>query len=475
MPLLLAIAVVVAVVWGIWLTPRVVLPAMCTAYLLSASVIGYDIWNFDAGISMSVDRIVLLLMVGCFVMHWWLKKTESRDIPTSEWILFGFMVLLLINTLMHDWRRSNPDQVPILQHMIEGYVIPFLLYWIGCRSPLNEKVVDYVYLLFGVLGIYLSLTALFEIAGMWSFVFPRKIADPTVGIHFGRARGPYLQSVRLGIYLLASFFMIWIGLVWRVRWGRTGQLLGLALSPLFLAAILATMTRSVWLGFGIAAAILFVLTLRGKFRRAALLSMVGGAVLVLLIGRSGLVAFKREANSQDTAQSTNMRVVFAYVSYLMVKEKPLRGFGFGHFPHEKEQFLTDRSTKLQMETIRGFIHHNTFLSILVELGLFGLIALCGLFVAWGRRAYRLWQDAEAPDWMRGHALVFLMFLGAYSLQMVFHEVSYSAIENGVLFLMAGMMSGMASMRIHSPSLASQASRESRPEQAARVILPLVRM
>ena len=40
---------------------------------------------------------------------------------------------------------------------------------------------------------------LLEMAKLWGLVFPRFIGDPTIGIHFGRARGPMLQSVRLGV------------------------------------------------------------------------------------------------------------------------------------------------------------------------------------------------------------------------------------------------------------------------------------
>ena len=38
------------------------------------------------------------------------------------------------------------------------------------------------------MGVYLSCTAMLEAGHVWSFVFPRYIADPNLGIHFGRAR-----------------------------------------------------------------------------------------------------------------------------------------------------------------------------------------------------------------------------------------------------------------------------------------------
>ena len=58
-------------------------------------------------------------------------------------------------------------------------------------------------------GLYLAATGLLEAAHQWAFVFPRYIADPTVGLHYGRARGPMVQAVSyglcLGITMLAGF------------------------------------------------------------------------------------------------------------------------------------------------------------------------------------------------------------------------------------------------------------------------------
>lgn len=198
MELLIFFAAIVALVWGIYLLPRWTPLSIATCYLIVASAYGYAMFNFKLGITMSLDRILLLGLVASFAWFWRTRRTVPREISSSETLLIGFLGLLVINTFAYEWNRSTPNQVPIIQHLIEGYVIPFILYWIARRSVLTQKSVDKVYLLFGIFGIYLAVTALFEIMGMWSLVFPREIGNPDVGIHFGRARGPFLQSVRLG-------------------------------------------------------------------------------------------------------------------------------------------------------------------------------------------------------------------------------------------------------------------------------------
>ena len=44
------------------------------------------------------------------------------------------------------------------------------------------------------IGAYLSLTAVAEKLGITGLEVPGYISDPTVGIHFGRARGPFVDA-----------------------------------------------------------------------------------------------------------------------------------------------------------------------------------------------------------------------------------------------------------------------------------------
>jgi O-antigen ligase len=336
--------------------------------------------------------------------------------------------------------------VPIIPHLIEGYLIPLLLYWVARRAAIRAGDVQLLYGLLGVFGIYLALTAYLEMMGAWGLVFPRYIADPELGIHFGRARGPFLQSVRLGIFLLVGLAALWIMCVWRQRYGRVGTLGGLGAAVVFGGALFLTFTRSVWLGAALAALLTAWLTLQGRFRKVALVGMLACGVLLVAWKYDGLVSLKRESGEVETRRSTEMRTVFTYVSWLMFKDRPLTGFGFGQFPRANLPYLNDRETHLQMETIRGFIHHNTFLSVLVELGLVALVMYVVVLCSWGQRAWLLWQDHGAPDWMRGQALFFLIVLVVFVVQAAFHDMTYSPMENGVLFAMAGLMSGMCTMR-----------------------------
>ena len=67
----------------------------------------------------------------------------------------------------------------------------------------------------------------------------------------------------------------------------------------------------------------------------------------------------------------------------------------------------------------------------------GLLAIVALLFLLQRQAVRLWRDTQAPAWMRDVALLFLLFGCAFTIQMMFHEVSYSPVEYGLFFFLAG--------------------------------------
>ena len=251
-----------------------------------------------------------------------------------------------------------------------------------------------------------------------------------------------LQSARLGMYLLAGAAGTIALCTWIGKWNRVGVVAAALLMPLYAAATYFTYTRSVWLGAGTAATVTLLATLPGKWRAVAALGVLSAAALVVAAKGDSLIAFQRDTSASDTAESTYMRASFAYVSWLMFQDQPVTGVGFGQFPRESTYYLSDRSSSLRLEQIRGYIHHNTFLSVLVELGIFGLLLLLGIYAIWTWQAWQLWSDGGLPFWVRAHGLMYLSLIGPYLLQMLFREVSYAPIENGLMFLFAGTTSSL---------------------------------
>ena len=434
---------IAGVVWGTLLAIRGNLVFGCALYLVAASCFGGHFYSFDAvGLTWTLDRFFLFALVAAYLIQTRVGRTQPKPVGRGELVLSGFFGLLIFSTFTHDWHSKGPDDVPVFMHLVNGYLIPLTIFWIARQAALTERGVYLMYTAIACFGVYLAATAIFEHFKIWSLVFPKYIADPTVGIHFGRSRGPMVQSARFGTYLVICLATTWIAWGWLGKLGTKGRFIALSVLPLYGAAIYFTYTRSVWLGAAISMVVILGLTLRGKPRLVVLGGMCAAALLVVVAKGDKLVAFKREYTAQETRASTYMRASFAYVSWQMFQDRPLVGFGFGQFPRENQHYLSDRTTNLRLESIRGYVHHNTLLSVLVELGIFGLALFLAVLTYWGYSAWKLWHDNSAPKWMRAHGLLCLTAMAPYACQLVFRDVSFSPVENACIFMFAGITVGL---------------------------------
>jgi len=405
MTAILVIAGIVGLVWGTWLCLRGSLIAGCLTYLVMASCFGAYFLQFDAGgVTLSLDRLFLVALAITFVVQWRLGKTDPKPMTRVDYLLLGLVGVLIVSTFTHDWRAAEPNRVPVVQHLINGYLIPLAVYWIARQATLTQRNVTMILIALTGMGVYLAATGLAEAAGQWSLVFPRYIADPEVGTHFGRARGPMVQSICYGLYLASCLLAAWL---WRERLARHGKLLIVLMVPAFLAAIFFTNTRSVWLGAATGLFVVLAVTLRGRVRVAVLGSLVVAGLLAGVTKMDAFMGLKRGGTAADTRTSNSMRASFAYVSWKMFQDRPLLGFGFGHFAEEKLPYLTDRSVDLHLENIRPWVHHNTFLSVLTETGLVGFTLFLGVYLGWGHAAVTLVRAERAPPWVRRHGALML--------------------------------------------------------------------
>ncbi|MDZ4818892.1 MAG: O-antigen ligase family protein [Planctomycetota bacterium] len=444
MEFLTIVAAIAALVWGAAFVLRGSVLAGCLAFIVLTTCFGYDFLHFNlAGMPLTLDRIWVGVMLVIYLIHRRLGMTDPKPMARVDWMLIAFLGLVSFSTLMIGKEQGFGSINPLIWHLFVGYLFPAMLYWFARQSTLKQSSVQRTILFLAVFGVYLGLTGLLEVAQQWSLVFPKYIADPKVGLHFGRARGPMVQSVSYGLYLGICIVaaLLWQG---REEARQPGKLFWLLLVPMELAAVMLTLTRSVWIGTGLALFLLAILTLKGMSRRLVVSAMVGAALLVLVAKSDSLLSIEREGGSaSDAKSSAESRGGFAYLSWKMFQDRPLWGFGFGQFPDAKLDYIDDRSTDLNLDIIRPLIHHNTYLSLLVDLGLVGLLLYLTVLVLWARAAWELCRGVRRPVWVRTAGVLFLCSLATYGVQMMFHEVSYTSIDNSIIFVLAGIVTGLA--------------------------------
>jgi len=354
-------------------------------FLTVTSIFTSDFLAVHTGsMTLTLDRVWLFCLVIQLVYNFKTGRFVLREFQTSDICLAAFLAWLVARTLMEPLGEQIKGQPSTVMHLLNGYLIPAFLYWLIRFSRVDKKRIQPAIIILLIFGVYLGMTAFLEIAKMWSLVFPKHIADPTIGIHFGRARGPMIQSVRLGVCLNLCLAVLWTCVWWlhpksKLAWG-----LVIAISPILLLGIYLTYTRSIWMGAAAIVIISMFTLLEGKIRAVALGGLFVSTVVAGLIIGPSLVAFKREYSEAETRESTYMRAAFAYVSWQMIFDRPIMGFGFNQFQVYNRPYLDDRTTNIRLESIRGYVHHNSYASLVVDLGLIGGVLYGITVIAFGR-------------------------------------------------------------------------------------------
>jgi O-antigen ligase len=328
-------------------------------------------------------------------------------------------------------------------------VVPFLAFTIAPLAYFTARQRSYLIVVLVCVGWYLGVTALLEGFGYKEMAWPSYINDPSVGIHFERARGAFVESTALGTSLLGCLVGVVIALqTWRGRAARWSA--GLLVPVLLLGAIF-TLTRAVWLAA--AAAALVGIVVDHRTRRFLLpIALIGaGGVAAAITFIPGLNDNVSERRSEEIAVwdrlNTNAAAIEAF------EEHPLVGVGWAMFPKVSGEYLQQHPDyPLTGERIEV---HNVVLSRLAEIGLLGTVPLIvTLFLGVVVPSLAGGPEAMEP-WRKG----LLMYGTAFAVMAQFGPTT-AAFPNLLLWLLAGIVaSPRTTWPKDEPTRASDARRD----------------
>ena len=217
---LILIASLVAAVWSMVFLFRgsLVAGALCTA--IAAACVGHPFFHYDAGgVPVTIDRVLLAVVLGAYLVQRMLGRTEPKPLGWAEAALLALIAVLVVSGSCAGWAGTLKEPYVPFWRLVNGYLIPFTLYWIVRQAPLGRSQIALVQGILLGLGVYLGFTGIMEVTGQWWAVFPKHIADPEVGLHFGRARGPMVHAVSFGLYMGICVLSTWL---YRWRFGAVG-------------------------------------------------------------------------------------------------------------------------------------------------------------------------------------------------------------------------------------------------------------
>lgn len=441
MEILYLVAAVVALVWGSVLLRRTGLFGACVAMIPLAACFSFDFIHFDVGpLSLSCDRLAWMALGVVYLVFRGLRWTESPPLDRVDNWLGAFLLMLAANTLLHDFRFNHAK--PLVNLMLL-YGMPAAIFWFVRESKFGERALVCFFGLLGAFSLYLAATAVAEVANATAFIFPRYIITSSFTEWLGRGRGPFLNPVANGMYMITGLCAL------STFWPRVGALGKAALAAAMVAVslgIYCTLTRSCWIG---AAASLGLIALSAMSKHWRPPVVVGGALaaacLVLFTG-DRFTSFKRDrdVSEHEMSQSASLRPMLAIVAVKIARDHPLFGCGYGLYRKVNVDYLHDPDIDYPLHRVAPFVQHNVVLALLAETGIVGAGLYVALLAGWFHRAWSLWSRTQISLAFRQSGLLFASFLVHWMIQGMFHDTSLMVNANLLMFLLAGMSQALFS-------------------------------
>src|SRR4051812_9809028 len=318
------------------------------------------------GLPFPPDRILMAAALGLLVLTGGLRDVAALRWRAVHTAMTATVLWTLWSALAHDSLSTSYGSYALLDRI----VMPFLLFALAPVLFAEERDRQLLLRTLTVLGIYLGATAVFEVLGPSALVFPRYILDPTAGILFGRARGPFVEAGADGLVLACCLFAALLSFSRsRGKW-RIASAVSAGLASI---GVLLSLTRSVWVGTIVGALVVMLIVPTLRRRITALLAGAAATVGTLLLVVPGLattltdrLTTERSVYDRQNVNAAALRAIAAH---------PIDGVGWMQWLGQSTDWVRQADT-YPVTTVHIEIH-NVVLSRAAELGLVG----AGLWVA----------------------------------------------------------------------------------------------
>ena len=382
-------------------------------YVLAMTVFLFrppDLFSFYA------DRIAFVVLVFFVSVRAMALRERVPFFPGISMPMLGLAALAILRAL-----RGPYD--PQVWSLVAGkFIVPFVLFHLAVvvfRGPAERRHFEIFVLVVLAYLVFVALAFLFDAR---SLIWPRFILDESLGFHPDRARGPFLQAVANGVSLnLLGILAFTLPRNYR----RVVWPLGLLL-PI---AILATMTRAVWISFAFTALAVGFLFVERRVQALGLLLVVAGILGGLAVGFSDHSLNKILWERTEERGPVEARLAVYKGAWSMIREHPFTGW-------PPRRMYSELGRRMEGYRLRIFYVHNTYLALLVEFGIPGLTLYLVLFLNLFRLGRGSPRTEPAP--LAAIRKLWPVMLGVYLFNAFFVDMAYQFVI-GLLFTVAGML------------------------------------
>jgi len=394
--------------------------------------------KFSLGIDMpniSIDRTIWSLMIIYYLFHLLVLRRVSMSGRVTEILMISLCALAIFSIIRMKGISFSREILDAYSLLFNIYIVPFSVYLIAKDLIQEEQRIRKLFIFLSVVLLYISLTAIFEHFRLSAFVFPRGIMNPRIGIHFGRARGPFLQAAINGTVLgMLSIINLYMAINTRYPY-KIFFIIVSFLSPI---AILFTYTRAAWLAM--MASFMFLVFINRRFR------MYIGVLILLCAALMAPLHSKMVDMEALASRAYSMSPIYdrinLYRTYLaMFSHRPILGFGFANFNYCSQEYFS----KIKNDPYNVDIPeiHDTFSGTLVELGGMGLIVFLSVLMSIFWMSIRLFGGLKEKGFLgRGFIVAFWGIALAYLLNAFFIDMKNHQFQNVIFYLVAGVIAGL---------------------------------
>ena len=382
-------------------------------YVLAMAVFLFrppDLFSFYAD-RIAFGVLVFAVSLRAMALHEKIPLFAGLSVP-----MLGLATLAIFRAL------REPFDAQVWSIIASKFIVPFSLFHIAMFVFRGAQQRRHFEIFVVVVLAYLVFIALAFLLEARSLIWPRFILDESLGFHADRARGPFLQAVANGLslnllgilaFVLPRAYRRFVWILW-------------ALLPL---AVLATMTRAVWISFALSTLALGVLFAERRMQTVCVLLLVGALLSGLAIGFSSHSLKKALWDRTEERGPVQARMAVYCGAWAMFKERPFTGWPAAHM-------YAELGRRMEGYHLRTFYVHNTYLALLIELGLPGLALYGILFFNLFRLSRR--REPGEPGSIAALRKIWPVLLCVYLFNALFVDMAYQFVI-GLLFTVGGML------------------------------------
>jgi O-antigen ligase len=402
-----------------------------TLWLVTLIALHEEFWRVPVPFffAVTIPRIGIVVLVALLIAMMALGRINIRH----AWPVSGFFIAVAVYFFLSAVISGFATRSVVSVHyrLIGGYIFPFAVFALLLHAINNERDFKRLAIFFAMISGYLTFTGWCEQFGITALVFPRFINDSSVGIHWGRVRGPFVMSAAMGLTLVYCFFNNLV----LARNVRRGRWILYALNGAMLPAIFWTETRSVWLSFVLCLLIWALYSRWGTSRVVSVSALLALSLMIAVVNMDNFISAERAKGGLTDVEPILLRIGLAQMSWDILMQHPLFGVGFGHFRDFAPAFAKDPSSPFYAFGTTA-LEHNNLLSIAAETGIVGVVLYLVMLYYLLRFSVRLYKKlpSRSPGLISRDLLVLYWILTtAYLIDGTFRETSDNPFANSLFF------------------------------------------